>query len=284
MSRQTLGLDIVIRHLRYVLNSGFIKNKPYPLSTLLLADPERAKTTLVCRFEGVGVLLMNDTTGYGVWDELKKIKEEWGEEGLSRLHHLAIPDLERISARSKSTRKELLSDLRILMQEGLTRKHTAKMDVTFNPPIRMGLMMCTTPDDLGDRRSVLRSLSFLSRVIPFSYDYSSRLKVNIMKFIEEEEALRKDRETISGEQAYVKLPSYIAKELDAPAIFLAKRTEKFSRKGSLVGIRYKEQLQTYLKSIAYSNGHKAVTDSDYQEFFELYKHMNYKFKEIEWGD
>jgi len=274
-------LDKVIRHLRNILNSGFIKNKPYPLSTLLLAEPERAKTTIVCRFEGIGVLLMNDTTGYGVWEELKNIKREQGEEALYRLHHLIIPDLERIRTRSKSTREELLSDLRILMQEGLTRKHTARMNVTFNPPVRMGLIMCTTPDDLGDRRSVLRSLSFLSRVIPFTYDYGSRLKVDVMKFIQEEEALRKDRETISGEQTFIKLPSYIASELVAPAIFLAKRTEKFARKGDLIGIRYKEQFQTYLKSIAYSNGHKAVTDSDYQEFFELYHWMNYYYKEIE---
>lgn len=281
MSRRTLGLDRVIRHLRNILYSGFVKNKPYPLSTLLLAEPERAKTTIVCRFEGIGVLLMNDTTGYGVWEELKNIKREQGEEGLSRLHHLIIPDLERISTRSKSTRQELLSDLRMLMQEGLTRKHTARMNVTFNPPMRMGLIMCTTPEDIGDRRSVLRHLSFLSRVIPFTYDYGSRLKVNIMKFIQEEESLRKDRETISGEQVYVKLPSYIASELNMPAVILAKRTEKFARKGDLVGIRYKEQFQTYLKSIAYSNGHRAVTDSDYDEFFELYHYMNYKFKEID---
>lgn len=276
-----MGLEKVIRHLRNILNSGFIKNKPYSLSTLLLAEPERAKTTLVCRFEGIGVLLMNDATGYGVWEELKNIKREQGEEGLRKLHHLTIPDLERISARSKSTRKELLSDLRILMQEGLTRKHTARMNVTFNPPVRIGLIMCTTPDDLGDRRSVLRSLSFLSRVIPFTYDYGSRLKVNIMKFLQEEEALRKDRETISGEQTFIKLPSYIASELSAPAIFLAKKTERFARKGDLIGIRYKEQLQAYVKSIAYSIGHKDVTDSDHEEFFELYKHMNYKFKELE---
>jgi len=284
MSRKTLGLDIIIRHLRYILNSGFIKNKPYPLSTLLLAEPERAKTTIVCRFEGVGVLLMNDATGYGVWEELKNIKREWGEEGLSRLHHLIIPDLERIRTRSKSTREELLSDLRMLMQEGLTRKHTARMNVTFNPPVRMGLIMCTTPEDIGDRRSVLRSLSFLSRLIPFTYDYDNRLKVNVFKFVQEEEALRKDRETISGEQVYVKLPSYIATELNTPALILAKNTMKFSRKGDLIGIRYKEQFQTYLKSIAYSNGHRAVTDSDNDEFFELWQYMNYYYKEIDGGD
>ena len=281
MSRQTLGLEIVIRHLRYVLNSGFIKNKPFPLSTLLLAEPERAKTTIVSRFEGIGVLLMNDLTGYGLWEELKWIKEDEGVEGLSRLHHLIIPDLERIRTRSKSTREELLSDLRILMQEGLTKKHTGRMRVTFNPPVRMGIIMCTTPDDLGDKRSVLRSLSFLSRVIPFTYDYGSRLKVNVMEFIQEEESLRKDRETISGEQLYVKLPSYVASRLSTPAIFMAKKTEKFSRKGDLIGIRYKEQFQTYLKSIAYSNGHRAVTEDDYEEFRELYGFMNYKFKEIE---
>jgi hypothetical protein len=281
LSRQTLGLEIVTRHLRYVLNSGFVKNKPYPLSTLLLAEPERAKTTLVCRFEGIGVLLMNDTTGYGVWEELKQIREEDGEDGLSRLHHLIIPDLERIRTRSKSTREELLSDLRMLMQEGLIRKHTAKMNVTFNPPVRMGLIMCTTPEDLGDKRSVLRSLSFLSRLIPFSYDYGSKLKVNIMKFVQEEEALRKDRETISGEETHIGLPSYIATELNFPSSILAKRTEKFSRRGDLIGIRYKEQFQTYLKSIAYSNAHPAVRPRDYDEFFELYEYMNYKFKEID---
>jgi hypothetical protein len=66
VSRHTIGLEKVIRHLRNILNSGFINNKPYSLSTLLLAEPERATTTLVCRFEGIGVLLINDTTGCGV--------------------------------------------------------------------------------------------------------------------------------------------------------------------------------------------------------------------------
>ena len=69
---KTLGLEPLRKFLTYTLYSGFIQNKKRPVSALVIAHPERAKSTEVLKFEGLGILYMTDLTHYGLMDELKK--------------------------------------------------------------------------------------------------------------------------------------------------------------------------------------------------------------------
>jgi hypothetical protein len=152
------------------------------------------------------------------------------------------------------------------------------------------VLMCTTPEDIGDRRSVFRTLSFQSRLIPFTYDFNDGLKVKILEFIEtEEHNIRENHYFKRVEKAVVTLPKKYSKKLNMYAILLAKRLEKFSRKSPikqtqerarLLGIRTKENFMALLKSIALYNGRTAVTNRDFEEFRRLYHYMNYKFHEI----
>lgn len=283
--RKTIGMDALRRHLRYVLFSGFIKNER-PLSTLILAHPERGKTTEVMKFNATGCIVFNDLTAYGLAETITKMSES----ERKIFHHLVIPDLERIGARSRTVRKELLATLQIAMQEGLTKicTHFTKLDC--NPPIRLGVIMCTTPDDLGDRRSVFRRLSFLSRIIPFTYDYSKEKKAKILDYVKKEEHLQKESFPIrKRSKSEVSISEHMKDRLKFYAKLMAWKTEQFSSRdkqqmGKLIGIRALEDSICYLKAIALSNRRKVVTTEDFKEFERLFEYFNFDMNELEYEE
>lgn len=281
---KTIGLDPLKKFLRYTLYSGFVKNKKRPVSALIMAHPERAKSTEALKFEGLGILYMTDLTHYGLVEELNEMPPDKRE----ALHHLVIPDLEKLRTRGRSVREELMACFRDLTEEGLGRIHTGKINAAFNPPVIMGVIACTTPEDIGDRRSVLRNVTFLSRFIPFTYDYSDQLKIDILNFVEKEDEMTERKDHVFGKVTRVELPENLANRLTIPAIFLAKKIQKFAstksvdEKESLFGVRAKENLMTLLKSIALYNGHRTVNEKDLKELISLYEYMNFNFKQLEW--
>lgn len=283
---KTIGLEPVKNFVKYSIYSGFVENAPRPLSILVAAHPERGKSTEVQKWYGLGVINLQDMTSYGVD---RQIQEMSGRE-VDIFHHIIIADLEKISARNRVVRNELLAKFRILMDEGLQDVSTGRDRLHLDKPLQLGIIMATTPDDLGDKRSVFRSLSFQSRLIPFTYDFSDQLKFRILDFIESEEHNERQKFTFKRKKkAKVTLPRKYAKKLTPYAITLARELENFSRKSPikkteemrLLGIRCKENLMTFLKSIALYKGRKVVQKEDFEEFQGLYRWMNYQFNDID---
>lgn len=283
---KTVGLGPLKKHTKYIIYSGFVRNSPRPLSTLITAHPERGKSTEVQKWHCLGVMTLQDMTSYGID---RQIQELSGRE-MDCFHHLLIPDLEKIGSRNRVVRNELLAKFRIVMEEGLQHVSTGRDRLHLDNPLRLGMVMATTPDDLGDKRSVFRSLSFQSRLIPFTYDFSDQLKFRILDFIESEEHNEKQKFTFKRKKkANVTLPRKYAKKLTPYAITLARELEKFSRKSPikkaeemrLLGIRCKENLMTFLKSIALYKGRETVQKKDFEEFQGLYRWMNYQFNDID---
>lgn len=283
---KTIGLKPVKDFTKYMIYAGFVENTSRPLSGLILANPERGKSTEVQKWQGLGVMELQDMTSYGID---RQIQEMSGKD-LDIFHHLIIPDLEKIGSRNRVVRNELLAKFRILMEEGLQNVSTGRDWLHLDKPLQLGIIMCTTPDDLGDKRSVFRSLSFQSRLVPFTYDFSDQLKLRILDFIESEEHNEKQKFTLKRrKKAKVTLPRKYAKKLTPYAITLARELENFSRKSPikkaeemrLLGIRCKENLMTFLKSIALYKGRKIVQKKDFEEFQGLYRWMNYQFNDID---
>jgi hypothetical protein len=282
---KTIGLAPLKDFSKYVLYSGNIKNAARPISGLIVAPPERGKTTEVEKFEGLGLVIVQDATSFGLDQLILKLTEE----ERKIYHHIVIPDLEKIGSRNRSVREELLSKMRILMDEGLQRVCTCRDTLALERPLKLGFLMATTPEDIGDKRSVFRSLSWQSRCIPFTYDLSNDLKLRILDFIEEEEHYKKQRTAFKrNEKVNVELDPKYAKKLTKPAILLARELERFSRRdpitklqGSLIGIRAKENFMTLLKAIALYHGSRAVEKSHYLEFVRLFHWMNYDFNAID---
>jgi hypothetical protein len=87
-----------------VVYSGFVKNAPRLISTLVTAHPERGKSTKVQKWHCLGVLTLQDMTSYSID---RQIQELSGKE-LKYFHHLMIPDLEKIGSRNRVVRNKLL--------------------------------------------------------------------------------------------------------------------------------------------------------------------------------
>lgn len=292
--KKTIGMDVLREHVRIILRSGNVEHES-PLSTLIAAHPERGKTTEVIKFNNAGSLVFNDFTAWGLEAELGKL----GPIERNLFHHIVIPDLERISARSRTVRRELLATLQIAMQEGLSRVRTHETDLNLDPPMRLGVIMCTTPRDIQDGRSVFKRLSFLSRLIPFSFEFSPAQKVAILKFIEEREHLSRERmDMIDVGKTDVSIPKSMVKQIDFYAKLMSINIENFSRTKwvktdagwrlkktegprELVGTRAKEELLCYLKSIALNNRRSVVADEDFEEFETLFRHFNFDMNELE---
>jgi hypothetical protein len=72
-------------------------------------------------------------------------------------------------------------------------------------------------------------LSFQSRVIPFTYDFSDALKAKILDFVETEDHAVKQKFFFNREEkTKVTLSPKYAKALNIYAILLSKRLEAFS--------------------------------------------------------
>jgi len=275
------------KHIGVCLYSGFVENKPRDLSTLIIAYPERAKSTEAKRPKAIGAIEVQDLSSWGL---LKKIARMPPKER-DVFHHLIVPDLEKLASRSRRLKEELLSTIRILAEEGFTKSLVKYQWYDFPNRVTVGFILCTTPEDIGDRRSAFRSYSFLSRFIPFTYDFSDHLKINIMKFVEREDRLAKTNVYLRREEkTHVDCADAYKTELDKYVDVIARAIDEFSQKSSIpslrkkqrkFGVRLKENLITYLKSLALYDGCTNVRRKHFEEFKELFHFMNFQFHDID---
>lgn len=287
MSVKTLKLEPLRKHLSTCIYSGFVKNKIRAISSLILAYPERGKSTEAMRFEAIGATEVQDLSSWGILRMLRRMSPKERE----IFHHLIVPDLEKLASRSKRLKEELLSTIRILSEEGMLKSLVRTQTFKFPKRVYVAFILCTTPEDIGDRRSAFRSYSFLSRFIPFTYDYSEKLKINILKFVEKEDNLAKNKIYLKREEkAFVFCPAPYKRELDPYVQVIADEIDRFSRQASIpalrnkrrkFGVRLKENLITYLKSLALYDGYTSVRKHHLEEFTELFEFMNFQFNNID---
>lgn len=295
-------MELVDQHLKIVTSSGFVKNG-FPLSTMFLAHPERAKTTEVQKIKAKGILLFNDLTAYGLLSTIKKMNKRQ----LGSFHHLIIPDLERINARSQTVRKELMSTLQIAMQEGLQTVKTAYLKLELKKPLVIGCIMATTPEDISPAYSIFKRASFLSRLIPYSYDYDRDTRNVIFDFIKREDIFRGEfNKTTQKSSATVNMETKYKSILEPYGNKLAKSIDDFSSKyrkqkelvgtdekgekiyreiwvrsePQLLGVRATEQLICYLKAVALSQNQYSVSDEHFEIFKTQFEHFNFDRKPL----
>lgn len=287
MSIKTISMEPLSKHIGICLYSGFVENKTRDLSTLIIAYPERGKSTEAKRFKAIGATEVQDLSSYGLLKSIARMSPK----ERNRFHHLIVPDLEKLASRSRRLREELLSTIRILAEEGFAKSLVKYQTYNFPKRVKLGFILCTTPEDIGDRRSAFRSYSFLSRFIPFTYDFSDRLKINILKFVEREDRLAKTNIRLRrSEKIHVDCADAYKTELDKYVDVIASEIDEFSKKSSIpslrgkqrkFGVRMKENLTTYLQSLALYNGYTSVRRKHFEEFKELFHFMNFQFLDID---
>jgi len=283
---KTIGIKPVKDFVKYIIYTGFVANCPYPTSAIIIAPPEHCKSTEVEKFKCLGVIQIDKSTAYGLADIIRGLTKK----ELESSHHFIILDLENYASAMRETKEQFLAFVRQTTQEGIKRYHTARIDLDLDERKAFGFVMCTTPEDLGDKRSVFRSLSFLSRFIPFTYKYGDDLRARILEFIAEEEHYVPQHYVLKREKkAAIRLSRKYSEKLTPLALVLARRIEEvashpktvFEDGNRLCGIRAKENLMTLIKAIALYNGRTEVTREDLHELKRLYRFMNFEFRDID---
>ncbi|MEM5867513.1 MAG: hypothetical protein QXG39_06305 [Candidatus Aenigmatarchaeota archaeon] len=276
-------LNILQRHFIYTIYSAYIKYED-PLSTLIYAWQERGKSTVALSIKSLGLLIEDDITAYGLSRTLNELHTQ---DKLKDFHHLLIPDLEKVSSRTRTVRNELRSFLQTLMWDGVQKIDTYNIHLNLPFRYKMGIIVGVTPDVLHGK-SPFRRLGFLSRLIPFSFDYDKDAMEEILHFIGtiQENKLRLETITIPKKKKIeVTIPQHYLDLLTDYAKELAHTVDSFCpyydpHEQRLIGARAKVMLPRYLKAISLSNGRTVVNEEDWCEFEKMFRYFNFDMKKI----
>jgi hypothetical protein len=276
-------LDLLLKHFLYLIYTAFLKDED-AVSGLIYAWQERGKSTIALSVEHTGLLIEDDITAYGLARRLNELSKDGK---LKQFHHLLIADLEKVSSRTRTVKNELRSFLQTLMFDGVQRIDTYNIHLDLPKRLKMAVIACVTPD-IFNEKSAFRRLGFLSRLIPFSFDYTDNVIYEIIKFIGtlEEDRLRiQTIKVLTRKKAEVAISPLYLSWLDEKAKTLAKTIDDFcpykkADEQRLIGSRAKKLLTCYVKAIALEMGKSSVDEAVWQEFETMFGYFNFDMKEL----
>jgi len=268
--REESGYLIRIEPLKKMLEcaliSPYIKNEK-PISLLIVAKPESGKSSLMKQYrENKGIVYLTDCTAYGITrDVLPKIVSE-------EIKTIMIPDLLTPLSKQTKTRQSFVAFLNNLIEEGIAKITT--YSTIWNKDAKANVVTAVTDEALRDARHGWAKMGFLSRFIVFSYSYGISTVMEILdSYSRHGLSIENNEIKLPKSQVSILLPKEIADKLNPIAM---KMGEQFN----LYGFRAKINLRNLLKSLAFRNGKKTVTDHEFKEFLELSDFMNFRFNPL----
>jgi hypothetical protein len=248
------------------LISTYIKNEK-PISLLIVAKAESGKTSTMKLYrENKGIVYVTDCTAYGITRDIlpKMVSKE--------IRTLMIPDLLTPLSKSAKTRATLVAFLNNLIEEGIVKITTYAM--IWDKDVKANTITAITNQALEDGRHEWAKMGFLSRFIIFSYSYSLSTVMEILNHYSKH-GLNSDNVKVQlpKKEVDIELSKEIADALNPIAMRIGEQFE-------LYGIRAKINFRSLLKSLAYRNGKKAVSDAEFKEFLELADYMNFDYNII----
>ncbi len=277
-----IGIQPLVDVVALTLQTAFVKDNMdgyRPASLLLIAKPESGKTSTVTKFYDLSfVYFTNEITAKALVDKVFKQVES------KEKRFIVIPDILNCVRKSTYTREPLLQTLKSLVDEGVTNIQTPYKEYCFHTPIKAGLITAITRSDLytdaHGRYSLysdLQRMGFLSRMIPFSYEYPIDKVVKIFRYIESGNA----------EESNVAVPriqAFRKEKLYQPSQMLFKDLEIISRKlatcSDSYGLRVQKNLQKLCYANALINGRDQVNSDDIEKVLYLGNWMNFDFNPL----
>lgn len=313
---KTLKTESLIQHIRYIIRTGNVLSES-PISTVIVAGPAHGKSVNVAKvvpedtlpgssdvpvnINSVRTIFINDCTSWGMQNE---IKNYWMTNRVFP-SHIIIPDMAKIGARNRSSRKELMAFFMSMMSEGLKKIKTKEIATQFAEPAKIGLIFCTTPEEILDGRGFMRRSGFLSRLLPFTYSYSdddiARIKDAIwndttLEFTEEVMDPVKDAKPEIDESLIPMLMN------DADTIFDRVRTfanvgvrrfvgedgeqhmefvRRSDRRTDDPGLRTDQAVKCYVRAMAIDMGKNYVDEEVYSKFkSQIMPYLGFDYKEL----
>lgn len=266
------GLEPLRDMLKLALATARIKPVK-PISVLILAKPESGKTQSLEEFKYIPfVHYTNDITAKTVVDLIFP-GIDTGE-----FDFLMIPDLLNCIKKNQSTRDRVIHVIKTLIEEGYTRIDCLNMKYTpqHKKVLRCGFISALTTDGFMEVRREWSDIGFLSRMLPFSYQYDRGKVEEIMAHIAKEQKVETEfsKDKFPGRPVDIKADENLMKTSFQPLA-----TGLASEFGGY-GFRYLHQLITLAKASALLNKRNEVTQEDVDRVIKLAKWMNFEFNMI----
>jgi len=277
-----ISIEILEHIVKLVLYSAYLKDEE-PLSLIIVAKPESGKTELLKQFRyNKGIAYKSDFTAYGLMrDVLPLIKSK-------KVYHIVCPDLLRPFSRRKSIVKDLITFLNSLIEEGIvdistyfSPNITAIIQNTEFTDLKCGLITAITKDELYRHKDDWIRKGFLSRAIPFSYDYPTTIMMKIFKSITEEGYHDKEvlKLNFPKKQIKVELPKKISEKLLPYSL-------KYGELNRVFGFRFQKQFQVLLKCNVLKeiqeNERKdnVVNGNDFTQITRILDYVNFEYNPL----
>jgi hypothetical protein len=260
------------------LASAYLKNER-SVSLLIIAKPESGKTTILTSFAiNNGVAYLSDITYSGVVNLLSDIQD-------GKIRTILMPDMLKALGRKEATVENLITLLNTLIEEGIKTIATYNYFKEFRTFVRCNIIAAITSTDWFLRKATLGSTGFLSRVIPFSYNYSYEDVEAIFREIIEGRANYIDFEKVkvgrvgkTGRE--IVLPVELGERIKENVV--KKIVDRVNRALGLdiYGFRLQRNLQTLAKASALLRGDDTVIDEDIKKLEYISDWMNFDFNII----
>lgn len=245
-----IRLEPILEIIETCIYSGRV-GREKPVSVLLIAEQESAKTEALKHFYGTSTLrYVSDITSKGLQAYKNDIMQ-------GQVRHVVIMDLVRILSHGKGVSDRLIQTLSSLMEEGEGETSDAGGVISWGTNFpRIGCLMSVTPGFYKGKAGNWRKTGFLTRFLPirFSYSNSTISKVHA--------AIRNGHRI--PEPVKLPLPALSQDVIisNTHAIAISAMAELLGQKNKVYGFRYHRVLRCLAKARALKHGRPRVDDHD----------------------
>jgi hypothetical protein len=250
-----------------------------PISLLLIAKPESGKTTVIHRFATLPfVYYTEEITVKVLVDKVLRRAEN------KEIRYILIPDLLNCVKKQTYTREPLVQTLKSLIDEGVKNIETFHKQFTYKTFVKSGLITAITRSEFYARQgryslyNDLKRYGFLSRMIPFSYEYPIDKIAKILEYIMSGKAEDNSKVVIPKIRTYKREKFYEPN----PELFskLQWLSQKLASYMDAYGIRTQKNLQKLCYANALINNRDHVTKEDVEKVLYLGRWMNFEFNTL----
>ena len=260
-------------------------SKHCPLSLMLIAPPETAKTSILLGFNSYKALEATDMSPKSIRDVLiPKLDNK-------EINCIVIPDMLKILSHKSDTVKATITFFNALMEEGVKDSMFYGQEYHLKERATCGIITSITTSYYNMMFSQWNDIGFTSRFLPVAYDYSEATIREIQQTIQEGEVFNAIKEIKKGEirEGYeISIPSEIGALVCKDVQRLTDKMNSYvisskTEKGKVreftpeyKGFRLQKQSRQLLKAVALMRDREnpVVTLEDYAKFVDLIDYIN----------
>ena len=168
-----IGTELLRETIETVILTGKVKSLE-PVSLLLIAAPESGKTSVVLQKNCKSIQAFTDVTGKGLHEILKANRD---------LTHIVLNDMVATLSHKQSVNKYIIAQLSAMTEEGITAVASPRGVELFDVGKR-GIIASLTLDLVRDSRHWWNRIGFTSRMLPFCYNYTRKMIIEIKDSID----------------------------------------------------------------------------------------------------